>query len=258
MRERLNQLRERLNQLKNFLSGITRILSLFGLIVGGVAILSCTYNARNTKPPPNVSPPPQVLPEFPWPPRASAFTKIPTPYLISHNRTSRLGDAAARLEDALKQGGYGQTGYYAVPGGFALVTRLEQFKPNGAPADEPYRWSQQVENPKIFSVDYLLTLLKGKVGHYRVIVFVVTNDFFSQESGKRVEVGQAANLAIEGANVLPESVGNLPFTDDYSCTALIYEFEKTAPDQPTQFKNNGTLLAETHLQGILPYLEKQK
>jgi len=169
-----------------------------------------------------------------------------------------LKDAAARLEGALKQGGYGQTSYYAVPGGFALVTRLEQFKANGAPADEPYRWSQQVQNPSVFSIDYLLTLLEGKTGHYRVIVFVITNDSFSQETGKRVEVGQAANLAIEGANILPDSVGDLPFTGDYSCTALIYEFEKTAPDQPTQFKSNGTLLAEAHLQKILPYLEKRK
>lgn len=249
-------MKEHLNQLKNFLSGITSILSLFGLIVGAVAILSCRYEHG-----PKIAPsstPPTSLPEFPWPPRASAFTKIPTPYLTNQNGTSRLKDAAARLEGALKQSGYGQTGYYAVPGGFALVTRLEQFKPSGAPADELYRWSQQVENPRVFSIDYLLTLLKGKVGHYRVIVFVVTNDFFSQESGKRVEVGQAANLAIEGANVLPDSVGNLSFTDDYSCTALIYEFEKAAPDQPTQFKNNCTLLAETHLQKILPYLEKQK
>jgi hypothetical protein len=250
-------LKERLN-LKSFLFGIASVMFLFLLVAAAIAILSYTYSSS-----PNVNsnqtpPPPKSLPEFPWPPRASAFTKIPSPYLIGHNGTARLKDAAARLEEALKQGGYDQIGYYAVPGGFALVTRLEQFKSDGAPADQPYRWSQQVENPRVFSIDYLLTLLKGKVGHYRVIVFVFTNDYFSQESGKRVDVGRAANLAIEGANTLPDSVGNLPFTDEYSCTALIYEFEKTAPDQPTQFKNNCTLLAETHLQKILPSLEKQK
>lgn len=249
-------MKERLNQLKNFHFGKFFILSFLGLIV--LALLSCGDDHRPNPPQQISTPKTKGLPEFPWPPRASAFTKIPSPYLIGHNGTARLKDAAARLEDALKQGGYDQTGYYAVPGGFALVTRLEQFKSDGAPADQPYRWSQQVENPRVFSIDYLLTLLQGKVGHYRVIVFVVTNDFFSQESGKRVDVGQAANLAIEGANTLPDSVGNLAFTDDYSCTALIYEFEKTAPDQPTQFKSNCTLLAETHLQKILPNLEKEK
>src|SRR5687767_12691990 len=66
------------------------------------------------------SPNPRPLPEFPWPPRASAFTKIPTTCLPS-STTFRLIDVANRLEGALKRGGYGQTGYYSVPGGFALV-----------------------------------------------------------------------------------------------------------------------------------------
>ena len=136
------------------------------------------------------------------------------------------------------------------------MSQLEQFKSNGLPASDPYRWSPQLEIPPVFSLDYFSDLIRGKVGRYRVIVFAVSNDFFSQASGKRVGIEQARTIAIEGANALPPEVGDLPYTDRYTCTALIYEFEKAVPDKPAEFKENSTLLAETHLQKILPYLQR--
>jgi len=176
---------------------------------------------------------------------------------MNANGVTTLKDVAARLENALKRGGYGQFSYYSVPRGFALVTRLEQFKRNGEPADEAHRWTQQIATPPIFSIDYWASLFIGTTGRYRVIVFAVSDeDFFSQTTGKRVDVEQADKLAIEGANRLPDVLGSTPYTDRHLCTALIYEFEKTALDSPTEFKENGSLLAEAHLQKILAYLEK--
>jgi len=229
------------------------ILTLVFFILNSSGDLATQTNNRNDNANSSSYP---VLPEFPWPPRSSAYTKIPSQYLLTTDRQILLRDVAERLETAFRNGGYSQTGYYSVPGGFALVSRLEQFKPNGLPADGPYRWTEQIETPRIFSLDYLAALIKGKVGRYRVIVFVVSNDFFSQASGKRVDSELARKLAIEGASALPESVGSLPYTDSHSCTALIYEFEKTVFDKPAEFKENSTLLAETHLQKILPYLRR--
>ena len=231
------------------------VVFIFGVFLllnasGGIAENTNRYNANAS------ATPSSTLPEFPWPPRSSAYTKIPSQYLVKADGQTFLKDVAERLEMAFRNGGYSQTGYYAVPGGFALVSRLEQFKPNGLPANEPYRWAEQVETPRIFSLDYLSALIKGRVGRYRVIVFVVSNDFFSQASGKAVNSEQAKKLAIEGASALPDSVGNLPYTNSHSCTALIYEFEKTAFDKPTEFKENSTLMAETHLQKVLPYLQR--
>lgn len=196
------------------------------------------------------------LPEFPWPPKASAYTKIPPQYLMRPQGETLLKDVAARLEFAFRGAGYGQTGYYAVPGGFALVSQLEQFKADGLPVNDRYRWSEEVEIPEVFSLEYLSALIKGKVGRYRVIVFAVSDDFFSQESGRRVGIEEARTIAIQGANILPDYLGNLPYTDRHTCTALIYEFEKLHADEPGEFKNNGTLLAEKHLQRILPYLQR--
>jgi hypothetical protein len=231
------------------------------LLLAGIFFLRpfVTPVIRNL-PPPTPTPTPTVglsLPEFPWPPRASAFMNIPSQYLTNRNGATALKDVGLRLENVLRQCGYGQFGYYAIPGGFALTTRLEQFKADGAPADGPYRWTTDIPNPKVFSFEYLRILLEGKTGHYRVIVFAVTDDsFFAQNEGKVVSAEQADKLAIEGANKLPDSLGNVTYSDRHWCAALIYEFEKPAVDQPVEFKANSSLMAPVHLQKILPYLEK--
>jgi len=184
---------------------------------------------------------------------------IPSRFITNQGGTTAVKDVGLRLEEVLRQGGYGQFGYYHIPRGFALATRLEQFKSDGTPADEPDRWSKKIFNPKVFSLEYLRILLKGKTGHYRVIVFAVTDDdFFAQTEGKRVDVEQADRLAIEGANKLPDWIGDSPYTDRHWCAALVYEFEKPSVDQPIDFKPNSSLMAQAHLQKILPYLENRR
>ncbi len=215
-----------------------------------------TASNTNTRPPTPPRNPPTTMPEFPWPPRASAFTKIPPKYLPATEERPQLKDVANRLEAAFNKAGYGQVGYYSVPSGFALVSRLEQYKANGLPVEESYRWLDEVEPPKFFSLDYWITLIGGKTGRYRVVVFAVSPEMFVQSEGKRVDSSQARNLAIEGANELPKEVGDLPYTDEYICMALIYEFEKPVPDKPAEFKENGVMLAEGHLRKILAHLEK--
>src|SRR6185437_16015155 len=227
------------------------VLSFLGLLIA-VSLLFLGLGTSSLSPSPTPEGPYLgKLPEFPWPPRASAFMNIPSQYVTNSNGQTALKDIAARLENVLRQGGYEQFGYYSIPRGYALTTRLEQFKADGMPADGPSRWTQEIPNPRIFSIDYLRVLLQGKQGHYRVVVFVVTDDeFFAQTEGRRVGVEQAEKLAIEGANRLPDWLGNTPYTDHHWCAVLIYEFEKLSIDQPTEFKNNSSLTAPMHLQKI--------
>jgi hypothetical protein len=241
------------NRRKAIVIGFAALFLVFSVIVGVWLSLKSRPLASEVSGLP--SNPPR-LPEFPWPPRSSAYTKIPAQYLLKQDKQTSLKDVGARLESAFRSGGYNQTGYYSVPGGFALVSQLEQFKANGSPSNDPYRWSEQPEIPQFFSVDYFNQLIKGKTGRYRVIVFMVSTEFFSQDAGRRVDIERARTIAIEGANALPAEFGILLFTDEYLCTALIYEFEKALPDKPAEFKENSTLLAETHLQKILPYLQR--
>jgi hypothetical protein len=249
----------RLTTKKKLLIGC--LVVVFGIVLIGAAIIIILNASGSLEPMSNANttapgPTPHRLPEFPWPPKASAYTKVPPQYLLRPLGETRFKDVADKLEFTFRSAGYGQTGYYAVPGGFALVSRLEQFRPDGLPVNDRSRWSEEVEIPDVFSLEYLRALIKGKVGRYRVIVFAVSDDFFSQESGKKVGIEQARTIAIEGADRLPDDVGVLPYTDRHTCTALIYEFEKLHADKPGEFKYNSTLMAEQHLQKILPYLQR--
>lgn len=233
-------------------------LALFGLVVLVAFFLlnlSGSLGPRSKIEVP--SPTPAALPDFPWPPKASTYTKIPLQYVSNTQGQTRLADVAARLENAFRSAGYKQTGYYGVTGGFALVSQLEQCKADGSPASEQYRWVLQTEAPSFFTVDYFRTLIQGKVGHYRLIVFAITTDeFFVQQNGKQVDSAQAYTLAIHGASALPQSLGNQPVTDRHTVWALVYEFEKSRLDSAAEFKENTAIPADTHLQKITPYLRK--
>jgi hypothetical protein len=148
---------------------------------------------------------------------------------------------AQRLENAFRSAGYGQLGYYAVPSGFAMATRLEQFDSDGTPLPIPARWSSDVAPPKVFSlVSYLRALFGANPGHFRVIVFAVTSAPVAADPHKTVNRDTASLWPTGGASRLPVSYKSIRYVDDeYSCTALIYEFEVDAPGAQPVFKDPG-------------------
>jgi hypothetical protein len=125
------------------------------------------------------------VPEFPWPPPVASSTEvIPTSTLKMISKSGTMKDLDAILVSALTKNGYSERSYYAVPGGFVLVTRLEQIESNGKPMSMPARWSAQTSlSSNHFSmIDYLRALLKAPPGYYRVIAFVVTPTPFAERS----------------------------------------------------------------------------
>jgi hypothetical protein len=156
-----------------------------------------------------------------------------------------LKDLDAVLLSSLQAAGY-EMSYYAVPGGFAQVARLERIQPGG----EPYRASRF--DPSFHPLDqftmsgYLFALLVAPPGYYRVIVFVVTPEAF-EASGKPVSADEATSWLESGANKLPASIGNKAYSSAYACTALIYEFEKRDTKSNPEERHPGRLTAETHL-----------
>ncbi|MEI6638222.1 MAG: hypothetical protein FDX02_04535 [Chlorobium sp.] len=188
------------------------------------------------------------MPDFKWPPpKASAREVIPDAFL----RRPGVGialfrDVDALLRSALDNCGYSESSYYAVPGGFAIATRIEQMNKNGTPKPEENRWSLKTApiNPFSDFSAYMSALFKGNPGYYRVIVFVITPNGFSQgatEPGKAEVEGWFTG----GFNILPADVGRKSYTDDYRCTALIYEFKKTP--QSSKPVIPGSLTGRTHL-----------
>ncbi len=188
-------------------------------------------------------------PSFPWPPpKASAFTDVGLGLLTRDAPAPTFRTLADRLEAALAAAGYGERSYYAVPGGFALVARLEQIEADGTPKPVPDRWSMTVRNMPRFSLtEYFKALFKGTPGRYRIVVFVVSAIPFSQMN-EEVTVTESRAWLTGGLNALPASIGARPRTDDVRCTALIYEFERPSSGAPVRFRDPSPLTGSTHLE----------
>ena len=192
------------------------------------------------------------FPSFPWPPpEASAKTVVSSSFFVDSDTRTLLRDVASRLEKALPYAGYVEFSYYQIPGGFALVTRIEQFDDNGSSKAPPDRWVLDMPPAKIFSLgDYLKALFHAEKGYYRVISFLITSVPFSQAQ-RKIKREDAMAWLSRGANMLPEEIGAQEYSTSHYCTALIYEFQQETRDHKAEFKSPGRLTGDVHLQKSL-------
>lgn len=165
-------------------------------------------------------------PDFPFPPPAASTQDVMDKDLLKNLPT--LGAFNHKLDEVLESLGYFEKSYYAVPNGFALVTRLERRKEDEpVPYDPPLRWEINI-NSSIRSVkDYLLQLFTAPKGFFRVITFVVTDNLVRGDVRKKINRDEALSWFKTGTTVLPSDIARLPLGKEYDCTILIYEFEKT-------------------------------
>lgn len=168
---------------------------------------------------------PGDVPAFPWPPpRATVRTVLDRG--STFGPATDLGDVAERLAGALHAAGYESPAYYSAPGGYAMVARLEQIEPDGTPKPVPMRWSAELPRREVFTLgDYFRALFEAPQGHYRVIVFVVSDQPFTTARGGASHAEAEAWLH-GGLNVLPAAIAALPLDPQHICTALIYQFRK--------------------------------
>jgi hypothetical protein len=153
----------------------------------------------------------------------------------------------AALSQALLTAGYSESSYYGVPRGFALVARLEHIKPDGTPMSGLARWDQAPDPMTKFSlISYLRALFEAPPGLYRIIVFVASPEPFVP-SAAGVTEAQANAWLTEGSNALPAELGKEPYTSDFICTALVYEFAKRDVQTDAQVSRPGQIPGETHL-----------
>lgn len=174
------------------------------------------------------------LPAFPWPPpKPSARLDISLTALNKATNGERhanpgspeprvLGDINAALIAVLEAAGHRERSYFAVPSGFALVTRLEAINADGSAklgAD-----SLPVGNH--FAMPSLLDkLLHVQKGWYRVVAFVVASNPTGASPQPPTEE-EANNWLVVGDNALPDSVSRAQVSG-HTCSAYIYEFEKS-------------------------------
>jgi hypothetical protein len=168
-----------------------------------------------------------TLPSFPWPPPKPSATALLT--LGSLGRLAGTGitfhDVDTRISGALDAAGYDEKTYFGVPGGFAIVTRMEKMDSYGFP-DHANRWVSSLAPVSLteFSLTkYLEALFGAPMGHYRVFVFMITLETIVP-SGTAVAQSEAQTWIVEGANRLPSSMETLPYTSGHTTTVYVYEF----------------------------------
>lgn len=182
-----------------------------------------------------------MIAPFPWPPpKASARAVIRA---SQFKRATNLKMADQVLDKALSKMGYYDKSYYTVPNGFAVATKLEQINKDASSKTEPDRWSAKPTANDLSFSDYLSALFFTQTGYFRVIVFVVTDKAFTS-SGVAPSREQTLSWVSDGAQSLPKEIGEIPFTENFAVTALIYEYElpenskKAALVVPGKFSGN--------------------
>jgi hypothetical protein len=193
------------------------------------------------------------IPQFELPP-----PKPSSSYVFDKSqfeKYKKLREIDGIISGALSANGYTEKSYFAVPNGFALVTRIEKMNEDGTSVEPPDRWNIDKLNLKFSIRNYLKALFFGTTGYYRVIVFVVTDKSFNT-SKKKISRREAYAWLNEGNLTLPDYIGNMNFSNKHQIVSLVYEFSKKESAEPV-FSDPSKLTGSIHLtqSNILPWIQ---
>ena len=159
----------------------------------------------------------------------------------------KFGDVEDALSDLIDAAGYDWRQFYDYPGGFAMVTRVEQTTPDWTPMPPPERWAVNVGSIKSWSVgEVIRRFAAAPSGYYQVIVFIVTNQPVVPSAQQATYADLTTKLP-PGADRLPEGISSRVADKETRCTVLIYEFRKS-DGQDAAVIVPGSLDARDHLQ----------
>jgi hypothetical protein len=187
---------------------------------------------------------------FPWPPPApSDRVTYHLPQLASAAPLSTLGAVSDHLEKILRKGGYRSWAYFKAPNGFVLVTPVEALNAQGEVLPGNARWSQ---NPQLaasaLSYWQLLMLMQRPVGHYRLLLFIVTPEAVIGDAVSGQQMWEhAVRWANTGLAFLPAQVRATPVTDDHHLIVNVYEFARSVAGETTMAAHAAWPMA-AHLQ----------
>lgn len=187
---------------------------------------------------------------FFWPiPEPSASMVIGRDVLDGDDDVANLGDIARRIKLALDGAEYFEYRYYEIPGGIAMVTRLERIHANGMSAAGDERWN--LGSPRNVSLRALLAgLFRGNPGHFRIIAFIVTDDppgpgDFAPDS---VTLDEADRWFQGGWHTLRPELAERPYTSAHEAIALIYEFHQGSIGDSAAIVRPSGIQGRTHLE----------
>jgi len=203
---------------------------------------------------------------LPWPPpRASAVCNVPGAFFQESGGEVMLHDVLEKIYGALDGAGYEERQLCSVRDGFAVVTRIERFRKNGEPAEGGERWDSKIK-PLELEInisglkEYGKALFGPDVYCFRRIVFVVKPGQVNERNdalGPR-ETKNWVSSRVRSARV--RDIDDIPFSANYRCTALIYEFEKYKMNDQLIPVETSHLLGKTHLEKskVWKFLEQKQ
>ena len=191
------------------------------------------------------------LAPFPWPnpPRPSVTALVPRYLLFADNGTTKsLMAVGARLEGAISRADYRQPKYLGAGcEGFAIVLDLERIDADGRRKGGTEGFAPPSQEADFNLAQYVRRLFYAPPGHYRQIVFVVSEERLTNATSPPTEA-QLREIARDGASSLPPDFANVIYTPKHVVLALIYEFEKGPRDGDLKvFPPDGRLGATVHL-----------
>jgi hypothetical protein len=197
---------------------------------------------QNAPPPPTVAPAPSAGDRpleqlFPWPPPTPSTRRSFSPDVIEGAaRVRKVGDVASRLEQIMRSAAFDAFGYYRVPGGFALITRIESLDgESGAPLAGAARWGARATYAGL-SLSSIFATTRAS-GFYRVFVFLLTDDPpMTQAVDSAQAFAIAQTWAIEGRPSLPAEIKVLPIGQNHVLVVMVYEFEKVDGGETKHFR----------------------
>lgn len=155
-----------------------------------------------------------------------------------------LGDAAGIIHKAITSStcDYEDVGYYAIPDGFVVVTKVEEINDDATSVSGRDRFSEGR-----YQSMSILDFFAPRKGHFRVFAFLVTDVPFNATSTP-VTAGSALEWIRLAANVLPDAIKNKPFRSGYNCTVIVYEFKSEDANTHLSPLQSPLFSAQTHLQ----------
>lgn len=187
--------------------------------------------------------PSNPMPKFPWPPPQCFLRKTLVKNLAKQFK--EFGEVDSRLQNTLDAHGYTQRSYFQAPGGFAMVTQLEQFDKKGK-IIERCRWTDYPVQDFEGVWDYLTALVMPNPGYFRIFVFVVTNQEYPH-APRKTSKEEAAAWLTQGVNRLPLDFRKTTITNEHYLDVLIYEFEAPISTRKCAQKCPCLLDCQTHL-----------
>lgn len=186
------------------------------------------------------------IPELPANiPQYSSRLMIDNELLRAEDANVTLSFVDKKISGVLKKCGYDEFSYFSFGSfGYAIITKIERINDDGSYVSEDIRWNinQGVINAFSF-IDIVKAIFFATPARYRFMIFLVTPDGIIQSS-----TPPKPALYKEGIDRLPERIGALPYTEQYRCSILVYEFVRPdVQDANVNFISNPSISAKAHL-----------